>query len=181
MVVQNPTADHRLAADALRAPAGSEAADPYSALSDLVQHWVSDSVSREIVLIGAASEGDSCANAETAIEDAERAGVIVYALYSHSTYSASRKSPKLDAEGVDPGQVAYQVGGEAYLIGHKPTDTLEPSLADIAEHLANQYLVKFRLTSNTGSGLQAVYVTAGQELMAPDRVWVPELTGLNGK
>ncbi len=187
-VVENPTTDHQLAAAALRAPAGSEPGNPYSALSDLVQHWVSNSVSREIVLVGtqiddSASEGGSCANAETAIEDAQRAGVIVYAVYSPVT-NVSQKFSKLDAGRVDLGQVAYQTGGEAYLMGRRPTDTIEPFLADISEHLGNRYLVKFRLTPNTGSGLQPVNVTAGsadQELMTPDKVWVAEPTALSGQ
>ena len=189
-VVENPTTDHQRAATALRAPAGSEPANPYSALSDLIQHWVSDSVSREIVLVGmqiddSAKDGGSCANAETAIQDAQRAGVIVYALYNPFSSIVPQNSSKLDATAVDLGQVAYQTGGEAYFIGHSPTATLEPFLADISEHLANRYLVKFRLTSNTGSGLQSVNVNAGsadQELMAPDKVWVvPELTALSGQ
>jgi hypothetical protein len=180
-VVENPTTDHHLAAAALRAPAATGAASPYCALSGLIQRWDRKSVSHEIVLVGmqideSAGDGGSSVNAETAIQDAERAGVTVYALYSPFTNHLSQNSPKLDAASVDLGQVAYQTGGEAYFIGHGPTATFEPFLADISEHLANRYLVKFRLTSNTGSGLQTVYVTPGsadQEVMAPDKAWVP--------
>ncbi len=187
-VVENPTTDHQRAATALRAPGGSEPANPYSALSDLITHWVSNAVSREIVLVSAeidesASEGGSCANAETAIQDAQRAGVIVYALYNPFT-NVSQKRSQLDAGSIDLGQVTYQTGGESYLIGHRPTDSIEPFLADISEHLANRYLVKFRLAPNAGAGLQTVNVTAGsadQELMAPDKVWVAELAGLGGQ
>ena len=182
-VVENPTTDHQLAAGALRAPAGTEAASSYRALSDLIQRWERKSVSREIVLVGmqideSASDGGSSANGETAIADAERAGVNVYALYKPVTNQVS----KLDATSVDLGQVAYQTGGEAYLIGHGAAETMEPFLADIAEHLANRYLVKFRL--NAGSGLQTVNViarSADLEMMAPDKVWVPELSALSGQ
>lgn len=184
-VVENPTTDHQLAAAALRAPAGTEAANPYCAVSDLVDRWERKSVSREIVLVGtqideSSGEGRACMNAETAIEDAERAGVIVYALYSPSISNVA----KLDATSVDMGQVAYQTGGEAYLVGHSPAQSIEPFLADISEHLANRYVVKFRPTSNTGNGLQAVNFTAGnadQELMAPDKAWIPAVTGLSGQ
>jgi hypothetical protein len=184
-VVENPTTDHQLAAAALRAPAGTEPANPYCAVSDLVQRWERKSMSREMVLVGtqideSSREGRSCMNAETAIQDAERAGVIVYALYSPSPNNVAQ----LDATSVDLGQVAYQTGGEAYLIGHSPAQTVEPFLADIAEHLANRYLVKFRLTSNTENGFQAVTFTAGsadQELMAPDKAWIPAVTGLSGQ
>jgi hypothetical protein len=180
-VVENPTTDHQLAVAALRAPAGTEAANPYRAVSDLIQHWERKSVSRQIVLVStqideSARDSGSCLSAETAIQDAERAGVIVYALYSPITNDVSRTGSKLDAGSIDLGQVAYQTGGEAYLIGHGPTETIAPFLGDISEHLANRYLVKFRLTSNTESGLQTVDVNAAsadQELMAPDKVWVP--------
>jgi hypothetical protein len=180
-VVKNPTTDHQLAAAALRAPAGSEAANPYCALSDLFQHWVSNSVSREIVLVSTGNdklEGGLCVDAEAAIQDAERAGVIVYAVYNPQKWSKS------DAAVVDLSQVAYETGGEAYVIGRGPTEAIEQFLADISEHLANQYLVKSRLTSNTGSGLQQVSVVAGsadQELMAPDKVSVADVTGLSGQ
>jgi len=180
-VVKNPTTDHQLAAAALRAPAGSEAANPYCALSDLFQHWVSNSVSREIVLVSTGNdklEGGLCVDAEAAIQDAERAGVIVYAVYNPQKWSKS------DAAVVDLSQVAYETGGEAYVIGRGPTEAIEPFLVDISEHLANQYLVKSRLTLNTGSGLQQVSVVAGsadQELMAPDKVSVADVTGLSGQ
>jgi len=187
-VVENPTTDHRRVAAALRAPSGSKAANPYCAVSDLIQRWEKKSLSRAIVLVStgidqSASEGVVCVNAETAIRDAERAGVIVYALYNPVTTYLSEKWSKVDAGVVDLAHVAYETGGEAYFIGHSPTETLEPFLSDIAEHLANQYLVKFRVTAGTGGGLQMVHVTAGssdQELMAPDKVWVPTLTGLSG-
>ena len=187
-VVQNPTTNHEVAAAALRAPAGSEAANPYSALSDLVLHWVSNSVSREIVLVSmqideSAGEGASCGNAETAIQDAERAGVIVYAMYNPFTNSASQKLSKVEAS-VDLRQVAYETGGEGYVVARGATETFEPLLADISEHMANQYLVKFRPPSNTGSGLQTVDVTAAspdQEMMAPHGVWIPELSSLSGQ
>ncbi len=190
-VAENPTTDHRRAADALRAPAGSEQASPYRAVSELIRHWEKKSLRREIVLVSAAldesaKEGAMCVDAETAIQDAERGGVIVYALYNPFTNNPSQKLSDADAAVVDLAQVAYETGGENYLITNSPTETIEPVLADISEHLANQYLVKFRLTSSTASGSQSVSVTGGnadQELMAPDKVWLPELigTGVSGQ
>lgn len=185
-VAENPTTDRHKVAAALRAPEGSEAASPYRAVSDLIEHWEGKSLNREIVLVSAgidesAREDAGCADAETAIQDAERGGVIVFALYNPFTEFLSQKWSKVDAGVVELAQVAYETGGEAYFIGHSPTETMEPFLADIAEHLRNQYLVKFRLPPGTGSGLQSVNVSAGsavQELMAPDKVWTPDIAGL---
>lgn len=187
-VIENPTTDHRRVAAGLRAPSGSKTANPYCAVSDLIQRWERKSLGREIVLVStgiddSVAEGAVCVNAETAIQDAERAGVAIYALYNPITNYGSEKWSKVDAGVVDLAHVAYETGGEAYFIGHSATATLEPFLSDIAEHLANQYLVKFRLTSTTGSGLQIVHVRSGsfdQELMTPDKVWLPDLAGVSG-
>ena len=39
--------------------------------------------------------------------------------------------------------VANETGGEAYFSGFGPLPSLAPFLADIADHLANQYLLEF--------------------------------------
>jgi hypothetical protein len=185
-VVEQPTRDHQRAARALRAPSGSIAANPYCALSGLIDGWKNKSLRREIVLVSTGiddtSTGAVCVNAETTIRDAERAGVVVYALYNPVTDYASEKWSKVDSGIVDLAHVSYETGGEAYFTGHTPTATLEPFLTDIAEHLAHQYLVKFRLASVPESGFQTIHVSSGnvdQELMKPERIWVPGPTAVS--
>jgi hypothetical protein len=181
-IAENPTTDHARAARALRAPSGSKAANVYCAMSDLIQHWPGKSLRREIVLVStgiddSATAGAVCVTAETAIHDAERAGVVVYALYNPAANYLSEKWAKVDSGVVDLAHVCYETGGEAYFLSHNPMDTIEPFLADIAEHLAHQYLVKFRLSPVPESGFQRIYVIAGsvdRELMKPESVWVPE-------
>jgi len=51
-----------------------------------------------------------------------------------------------------------------------------PFLADITEHLAHQYLVKFRVAPWSQAGFRTIFIdTAGpeRELMKPEKVWVP--------
>lgn len=180
-IVEHPTTDHARVARSLRAPSGSKSANPYCALSGLIQQWPQRVPRREIVLVStgideSAAQGAVCVNAETAIHDAERAGVIIYALYNPVANYRSEEWSKVDSGVVDLAHVSYETGGEAYFISHNPVDTIEPFLADIAEHLEHQYVVKIRLSPGPTSGFQAIFVTPRapeQELMKPERVWVP--------
>lgn len=187
-VIEQPTRDHERAARALQAPFGSIAANPYCALSSLIDSWKNKSLRREIVMVTSgiddSATGAICMNAEMTIRDAERAGIVVYALYNPKAGYASEKWSRVDSGMVNLADVSYKTGGEAYFTGHTPTESFEPFLADITEHLANQYLVKFRLTPRPDSGLQTIDVTSkipDQELMKPERIWVRGPTAANEK
>jgi len=186
-VVEQPTRDHERATRALQAPSGSIAANPYCALSSLIDTWKNKSLRREIVMVTSgmddSSSGVVCTNAETTIRDAERAGVMIYMLYNPKAGYASEKWSKVDSGIVDLAHVSYETGGEAYFTSHTPPATIAPFLADITEHLAHQYLVKFRLTPGPESGFQTIHITSGtidQELMKPDKIWVPGPAEVSG-
>jgi hypothetical protein len=180
-VAESPTTDHARAVKALREPAGSKVVNPYCALSDLIGNWQTKSLRREIVLVSAgiddiAPGATVCVNAETVIHDAERAGVVVYSLYNPAAGYLSEPWSKVDMGIVNLASVSYETGGEAYFVGHTPTVSTEPFLADITEHLGHQYLVKFRLAPAAAGAFQTIFVDAGtpeRELMRPERVWVP--------
>ncbi len=180
-IAENPTTDHMRAARALRVPEGAKTANPYCALSELIGNWQTKSLRREVVIVttgidDTATGGAVCVNAETATQDAERAGVIVYALYNPANNYLTEPWAKVDSGLVSLASVTYETGGEAYFVGHTPALSIEPFLADIAEHLANQYLVKFRVTPMPDGAFQTLFVTPGApslELMKPERIWVP--------
>jgi hypothetical protein len=185
-IVENPTVDHVRAARALRAPSGSKAANPYCEISDLIQNWLkgtlpAGTVRREIVLVStgiddSVTNGAVCVNAEKAIQDAERANVVIYALYNPVADYLSRKWTTVDAGVVDLAHVCFETGGEAYFLSHVPVETIQPFLEDIAEHLAHQYLVKFRISPLHEGGFEPLYINAetpGLEIMAPEKVWIP--------
>jgi len=180
-IVENPTTDHQLAVRDLRSPSGSKTANSYCALSELIQGWKTKSLRREVVIVTAgvdesATGGAVCVDAETATHDAERAGVVVYALYNPPSDYVSKDWSNVDAGIVNLASVSYDTGGEAYFVGHTPTLSIEPFLADITEHLAHQYLVKFRVTPMPDSAFQTLFVTSAtpdRELMKPERIWVP--------
>jgi hypothetical protein len=180
-IAEYPTTDHVRVAHALRAPSGSAAGNPYCALSDLIGQWQKRSLRREIILVStgiddSSTEGAVCVNAETTIHDAERAGVQIYALYNPVANYRSEKSLKVNSGVTQLGHVCYETGGEAYFRGNDPMESIGPYLADIAEHLAHQYAVKFRLSRPKQGSFQSIYAHAGSfdtELMVPESVWVP--------
>jgi hypothetical protein len=179
-IAEMPTTDRAKVGRALRVPSGSKAANPYCALSDLMERWQKKSLRREVILVStgiddSAAPGAVCVNAETTIRDAQRAGIEIYALYNPVNYYLSEDWSKVDSGVTDLAHVCYETGGESYFRGHSPIESLGPYLADIAEHLAHQYLVKFRLSRSPASGFQAIYVLGGSsnpELMVPESVWI---------
>ena len=91
-IEQNLTSDHALAAKALRLPLGSRGvnASPYFSVSDLVKRWPASTARREIFMAsdgvdlyyGAGDSQDPYL--QDAIEDAQRAGILVSAVYTPS-------------------------------------------------------------------------------------------------
>jgi hypothetical protein len=172
-VVQTPVEDRDLVARELRAPSGSKPANPYYALSSLIQGWQANAGRREVVMI--TSGIDSSANAEAAIADAERAGVEVFSIYHPVADYATQEWREVDTGVVDLAHVSYETGGEAYFISHNATETITPFLDDIAEHLTNQYLVTVVFDSAAEPGFREVTLNPTSpklELMAPAKVWV---------
>ena len=91
-------------------------------------------------------------SAEAAIEAAQRAGVTVYAIYHPSADYLATDSSKIYTGQVQLAHVAVETGGEAYFLGFGPLPSLAPFLADIADHLANQYLLEFLASPAEGPG-----------------------------
>jgi hypothetical protein len=82
-------------------------------------------------------------SAEAAIEAAERAEVTVYAIYHPNADYATTDFSKLYAGQIQLSHVADETGGEAYFLSFGPSSSIAPFLADINQHLANQYLLEF--------------------------------------
>lgn len=185
-LAEKPTVDHELAARALRAPAGGKTVSPYAALGQLISIWPNNAARREIIMLASgihsAADKTGSINAEAVALEAERAGVIVYALYNPNGDYISQDWSKVDAGLINLASLAYETGGEAYFIGHTPVFSVEPFLADIAEHLTHQYLVKFRMSPRPEAGFQTIFLepsTPEHEIMKPDKVWVPGLAVSN--
>ena len=93
------------------------------------------------------------------LQAAQRAGVTVYVIYHPSADYLESDSSKLYSGQVELSHVADETGGEAYFLGFGPLPSLAPFLADMADHLANQYLLEFLANPGEGPGaLQHVTV-----------------------
>jgi hypothetical protein len=189
-VAQNPTTDRDRAVNALTTPEGSKPASPFTALAALIRGWpqgAPGSTIRRAVLmisngINPVAKNPSATNelpdtsAEAALAAAQRAGVTVYVIYHPSADYLNTDSSQLYSGQVQLAHVADESGGEAYFLGFGPLPSLAPFLADLSDHLANQYLLEFIATpAKTGGELESVTAKskiAGVELMVPDKVWV---------
>lgn len=185
-LAQIPTTDHDRAVKALTTPAGSKPSSPFSALTELIRSWPqgpSGGSRRKAVLmisngINPATAGKlQDPSAEVALEEAERAGVTVYVIYHPSADYLATDSSQLYSGQVQLAHVADETGGEAYFLGFGPLPSLAPFLADLSDHLNNQYLLEFVATPPVGAGaLEQVTIKSkitDVEVMVPDKVWVP--------
>jgi len=180
-IAKKPSLDRETVIKALSPPSGSQPADPFDALADLIKGWPENS-SRHVVLMisngvnPAAPDNRPDPSAEAAIDAAERAGVAVYAIY-HPSFDYRTNEANIYSGQVRLAHVGIETGGEAYFLSLGPLPSLTPFLADIGDHLANQYWLEFLSNPCEGSGaLQQVKVDSkipDMELVAPDSIWVP--------
>jgi hypothetical protein len=184
-MAQSLTSDHALAAKALRLPLGMPGLNgsPYFSLSDLVKHWPETTARREVLMVSDGIdryyEGDDLQDPylATAIQDAQRAGVLVFAIYSpgagHSGHSFFRTSwgQNYLSELVD------ETGGESYYIGFNgPPVSFVPYLDDLARRLNQQYWLTFIAKPQKKSGLQRIKIMTevpNAELVSASSVYVP--------
>jgi hypothetical protein len=182
---QKLTTDHDLAAKALRLPFGYLSADasPYFSLSDLAKHWQPDGNRHEVLMItsgadpyyGSGDPDDPYLSA--AIDDCQRAGVIVSAIYApgaghfgHSHWSNYWGQIYLS-------KLTEETGGEGYYIGFfGAAPDFTPYLKDAANRLEHQYLLTFMAQPQKKSGLRPVKLRTelhNVDLVSANAVYVP--------
>ena len=184
-IEQNLTSDHAQAAKALRLPLGIRGvnASPYFAVSDLVKRWPATSPRREVFM---ASDGVDLYYGSgdlqdpylaEAIADAQRAGVIVSAIYTPSVGHIGH-SYWLNYWGqLYLAELAEKTGGEAYYIGFTgPPVAFAPYLDQQNHRLDHQYLLTFLAKPPKKSGMQRIKIKTEVpkvDLVAPEEVYVP--------
>ena len=184
-VQQSPTSDHALAAKALRLPMGIGGvnASPYFSLSDLVKRWPESSARREVFMAtdgidryyGTGDLQDPYLDA--AIDDALRAGIVVYAVYTPGAGHFGHSSWQSYWGQIYLSRVTEETGGESYYIGFTGGPVaFDPYLEDMEKHLNNQYLLTFNAKPQKKNGWQRIKVTTevpNAEFVSAHRVWVP--------
>jgi hypothetical protein len=185
-VVQNFTQDHASAAKSLRLPVGAAAgveASPYISVSEYLKHWAPDPARprREILMITDGEDayyggGPTDPYVESAVEDAQRAGVPIYSIYApgsghagHSFYRSYWGQNYLS-------ELSDKTGGESYWIGFGAAVSFTPYLDQLTHQLQHQYLLTFVPKPEKKAGMQRVRLATevpGAELVAPENVYVP--------
>ena len=180
-VVQNLTADHTVAANALHVSLGNLAnsASPYLALQQLIDQWPATKDRREVLMISNGSDadfGDFGADnpyVDAAIEKAQRANVIVFAISSTGDDIGSNQGTR----GRNYlAQLAEETGGESYYYRSSAPTSFAPYLEDSTRQLSRQYLVTFLARPEKRAGMQSVKVRSEaphEQLVSAERVYVP--------
>ena len=180
---QTPTLDRAKAAAALRIPLSSTGTmtSPYLSLSDLIKRWPTGTKRREVLMITSGDDplggiGPSNPYADSAIDDAQRAGIVVYAIYTPGIGHAGHSYWRANWGQNHLAQLAEETGAEAYVMGLGPPVSFAPYLEDLAQHLSHQYLLTFLMKPERKASFQSVKLrteVSNVELIAPHRVYVP--------
>lgn len=180
-VLQNLSPDHATAAKALRLPLGFPGVmpSPFLALSDLIKRWPASPARREVLLVTSGIDplGGGIADPylDAAIEHAQRAGIIVYSIYAPAAGHGAHSFWRMNWGQNHLAQIAEETGGEAYMLGFGPLVSFAPYLAELTEHLANQYQVTFLVKPGNKAGFQSVRFTTevpNAEIVGAGRVYV---------
>jgi len=195
-VVQNFTNDHAQAEKALRLPTGTVGAlsSPYVSLVDLIKRWPGQPphevllnrwpdipVRHEVLMITDGIDrlggtGASNPYVDSATEEAQRAGVIVYAIFASGIGHYGRSFWRVNWGQNYLSQIADETGGEAYILGFETAVSFKPYLDQIAGRLNHQFLLAFMAKPGKKSELQPVKIRAEEpnvELVAAAKVYVP--------
>jgi len=191
MVAQDLTAHHGDAAKALWLPLSfpEAMASPYLSLSDLIKRWPATSKRREVVLITSGIDplgGMGAINPymDSAIEDAQRHGIVVYAIYTTAAGHGGHSFFRMNWAQSHLAQIAEETGGEAYMLGFGHPVSFALYLDEIAVRLAHQWPVTLLLRpENKGAFRDVRFSTelADGELISASKVYVPAHGGQPNK
>jgi hypothetical protein len=181
-MTQDLTSDHAKAAKGLRLPLGFPGASPspFISLSDLIGRWPASPARHEVLLITSGIDplGGEVVDPylDTAIEHAQRAGIVVYAIYTPASGHEGHSYWRMNWGQNHLAQIADETGGESYMLGFGPPVSFAPYLTELAEHLAHQYVLTFLAKPGNKAGFQSVRLTTevpNAELVSAGKVYVP--------
>ena len=187
VMAQNITPDRNLAANAFRLTTGipGGSASPYFCLSDLVKNWPSGNTTdrREVLMITdgvdlyyGRSYDPNDPYVQTAITDAQKAGIIVHSIFYRDTGRFD------NSQWTEAGaqnyllQVSQSTGGRAYWQGFGNPVSFAPFLDDLSTRLKNQYELGILAKPGNKPQLQTLKVKVsapGTKVDAPEKILVP--------
>jgi hypothetical protein len=184
---QEFTTDHEKAAKGIRIPNAfpGTANGVYDSFTELVKKWP-ETQNRKVVLF--VSDGIDVTNGvddsqpgqsmvlQRAIDAAERAGAVVYAIFASGSGRAVQNQFLVNNGQGSLARLASETGGGAFFQGFQTPISFQPFLEDIRKLLGQQYRLTFlAIPAEKGryARLQVSAESGDVELIAPDHVYVP--------
>jgi hypothetical protein len=179
------SANHEAVAKQVRIPMSSpgQSASPYFCLSDFVKRWPSQQRATRVVLMitngvdpynGSTSiMNQDSPYVQTAQEDAQRAGVVVYALY-YGDAGMHGGSANFSGQSYLE-QLTRATGGQSLYQGSFPPVAFAPFLKDLRKQLDESYILGFqapvsREKRDTLTQIKVKSKVSGVKISAPDSV-----------
>lgn len=183
-ILQNLTADHAQADKALRLPLGMPGINgsPYFSLSDLIKRWPESGDRCEVLMISDGIDrfwgsGPGDPYVDSAIQQAQRAGIIVFAIYTPGVGYYCHSFWRTWWGQIYLSQISDETGGGSYYIGFQGAPvSFVPYLDDVSYRLTHQHLLTFIAKPEEKAGMQRVSLMTevpNVELVSADRVYVP--------
>jgi hypothetical protein len=187
-IAQNFTADHALAAKAVRLPRGtlSSMDSPYLSLISLVKGWPQQKVRREVLLVtdgidrlrgerssqfpSRSGVGPNLTptlytmpaispDADSASTNSQRYGVIVHSIYATGAGRLGRNAWQAQLGQSGIAKIADETGGEYFALGTQNAVSFKPYLERLQRIFDNQYYLVFQAVPRKKEGLQRVSVS----------------------
>ncbi len=148
---------------------------------DLIKRSPEGSVRREILMISDgidrfAGSGPNNPYVDSAIEEAQRAGIIICSIYMPGVGHYGHSFWRMNWGQNYLSQISDETGGESYYLGFGAPVSFAPYLDDLNHRLTRQYLLTFLAKPERTAGFQQFKLRTevpNAELVAADRVYVP--------
>jgi len=184
-VAQDFTADHALAAKALRIPLGTPAAysSPYLSVIDWMKRWPSTGDPRSLLLISSGidyfrgSFGPIYPDVDTAISIAEKGNINLWSIYSPDSGHRGRSFFLINTAQNNLSKLCVESGGESYYLGTSAPVSFKPYLDELQIHLSNQYLLSFAGDGGPKGKFVGIRVRTELpqvEFMHANAAWLPQ-------
>src|SRR6266853_6239830 len=180
-VQQKPTADHALAAKAIRLRLGQPgiSASPYLALTDLIQKWPRADQVREVLMITSGVDpdygpGPSNPYLDRAIAVAQREGVVVHSIYFSSAGHLGHSLWQINWGQNYLSQLAEETGGELFWLGTSNPVSFAPYLNELNQHFSGQHILTFWAQGDPGyRRVKLKTEVPHAALVGPSKIYVP--------
>src|SRR5437660_860212 len=183
-IAQDFTADHALAAKALRIPLGTPAAysSPYLSAIDWMKRWPATGDRRSLLLISSGIDnfrgrfGPIYPDVDTAISAAEKGNINLWSIYSPDSGHRDRSFFLVNTAQNNLSKLCVETGGESFFLGTTAPVSFKPYLDELQMHLNNQYLLTFAGDGGPKGKFVRVRLKteiAGTEFIHANQAWLP--------